>query len=121
VTADRVSDTILLTIPTAHGFRSVATLVLGGVGSRLELPYERVDDLQLAVLSVLDSATEDTVTLEVEAAEDAVAVAIGPLQDGIGNDRPLGNVLGRLVAGVEETQRDGSAWLRLTLPRAAVS
>jgi hypothetical protein len=35
--------------------RGVATLVLGGDRSRLDLPHERVDELQLAVLSVLDA------------------------------------------------------------------
>jgi hypothetical protein len=114
-------DTIVLTIPVADGFRSVASLVLGGVGSRLELPYERVDDLQLAVLSVLDAATEDAVTLEVEVDEGALAVAIGPLQEGIRSDRPLANVLDRLVSGAEETRRDGRAWLRLTMPRTALA
>ena len=42
---DAVTDMISLTIPTATRFRGVATLVLGGIGSRLDLPYERVDDL----------------------------------------------------------------------------
>jgi hypothetical protein len=114
-----VTDTIVLTIPTAHGYRAVASLVLGGVGSRLELPYEPVDDLQLAVLSVLDSVTGETVTLEIEARRDAVAVSIGPVQEGIGSDRPLANVLGQLVQSAEETRRDGSAWLRMQLRRPA--
>jgi hypothetical protein len=114
-----VADTIVLTIPTAHGYRALASLVLGGVGSRLELPYEPMDDLQLAVLSVLDSASGESVTLEIEARDDAVAVSIGPLQEGIGSDRPLANVLGRLVQGTEETRRDGTAWLRMQVPRTA--
>jgi len=114
-----VADTVVLTIPTAHGYRAVASLVLGGVGSRHELPYERMDDLQLAVLSVLESATGESVTLEVEADGDSVAISIGPLPEGIGDDRALANVLDRLVAAAEETRRDGHAWLRLQLPGAA--
>ena len=50
-----VSDRIVLTVPAGARFRSVATLVLGGIGGRADLPYERMDDLQLAVLSILDS------------------------------------------------------------------
>jgi hypothetical protein len=116
-----VADTIVLTLPTTQGFRSVASLVLGGVGSRLELPYERVDDLQLAVLSVLQSAAEPEVTLELEARDDQLAVAIGPLHEGVGADRALGNVVGRLVANADEVARDGRAWLRLTLPRPGIA
>ena len=61
-----VSDRIVLTVPAGARFRSVATLVLGGIGGRADLPYERMDDLQLAVLSILDSTDGDAVTLEVE-------------------------------------------------------
>lgn len=114
-------DTIALTIPTAHGYRTVATLVLGGVGSRFSLPYERMDDLQLAVLSVLEAATEPSVTLEVEAGDGGLSVTVGPLAEGVGADRPLGAVLGRLVEGVEETRRDGRPWLRLRLPHTAAA
>ena len=51
-----VTDRIVLTMPTDVRLRSVATLVLGGVGSRLDLPFEKTDDLQLAVLSALEAA-----------------------------------------------------------------
>jgi hypothetical protein len=116
-----VADRIVLTIPTAHGYRAVASLVLGGVGSRLDLPFERTDDLQLAVLSLLDSASDDTVTVEVDADRDAFAVSVGPLQEGVGRDRSLSNVLERLVEGTEELQRDGRSWLRLQLRLSPVS
>ena len=46
-------DTITLTIPAERRFLGVVNLVLGGLGSRLDLSFERVDDLQLAVDSVL--------------------------------------------------------------------
>ena len=50
-----MGDRVVLTIPAEPRFRSVATLVVGGIGSRADLPYERADDLQLAVLSALDA------------------------------------------------------------------
>ena len=114
-----MADTIVLTIPTAHGYRAVASLVLGGVGSRLDLPFERMDDLQLAVLSLLDSASEEAVTVEVDAGPGVFAVTIGPLEEGIGRDRSLTNVLERLVEGAEELRRDGRSWLRLQLATAS--
>jgi len=113
-----VNDRIVLTIPTAHGFRGVASLVLGGVGSRVALPYERMDDLQLAALSVIESARDETVTVEIETQDGELSVTIGPLVEGAGSDQALANVLGRLVGDSAETRRDGQAWLTLRVPSA---
>ena len=112
-----MTDTIQLTIPANPRFRPVATLVLGGVGSRLELPYERIDDLQLAVLSALVAAESEVVTMEVETNESRLSVSVGPLVDGSGADHALRLVLDRLVDSVEATVRDGGEWLTLRLER----
>jgi anti-sigma regulatory factor (Ser/Thr protein kinase) len=113
-----MTDTIVLTMPTSPRLRGVATLVLGGIGSRLDLPYEKMDDLQLAVLSVLAATDGDTVTIEVTADDDLVAVGIGPLSDGSSDDGALTRVLERLVDTVEAADRDGGEWLMLRLFRA---
>ena len=113
-----VTDRIVLAIPTEARFRSVATLVLGGIGSRADLPYERIDDLQLAVLSALDAADQSEVTLEVDADENGVSLALGPVRDGSGDDEGLGLVLSRLVDDVTHERRDGAEWLSLRLSRA---
>ncbi len=113
-----VTDRIVLAIPTEARFRSVATLVLGGIGSRADLPYERMDDLQLAVLSALDAADQPEVTLEVDADENGVSLALGPVRDGSGDDEGLGLVLSRLVDDVTHERRDGAEWLSLRLSRA---
>jgi len=113
-----VTDRIVLAIPTEARFRSVATLVLGGIGSRADLPYERMDDLQLAVLSALDAADQSEVTLEVDADENGVSLALGPVRDGSGDDEGLGLVLSRLVDDVTHERRDGAEWLSLRLSRA---
>jgi hypothetical protein len=106
-----VSDRIVLTVPAGARFRSVATLVLGGIGGRADLPYERMDDLQLAVLSILDSTDGEAVTLEVESDDRGLAVAIGPVRDGSSNDDGLRLVLSRLVDGVAHEHRDGAEWI----------
>jgi hypothetical protein len=116
-TRDTVTDTISLTIPTATRFRGVATLVLGGIGSRLDLPYERVDDLQLAVLSVLEASGDDRVTVEVEAEDAGLLVSVGPLADGSAADDALTRVLEPLVDSVEPSRRDDRVWLTLRLAR----
>lgn len=111
-----MTDRIVLTLPSEARFRGVATLVLGGVGSRLDLPYERTDDLQLALMSSLEAARDDEVTIEIDAAVDgALALAVGPVRNGSGDDSALVLVLSRLVDDVAREQRDGSEWIVLRL------
>jgi len=110
-----VTDTIVLTIPNEAAYRGVATLVLGGVGTRLDLPYERMDELQLAVLSVLDAIDGGHATVELEMADGVVDVSIGPLTQGTGDDPALARVVDRLVDGRASTRRDGTEWLTLRL------
>ena len=110
----------MLTVPTEERFRSVATLVVGGIGSRADLPYERMDDLQLAVLSVLEAADREEITLEVDADERGVRLVLGPVRDGSSGDDGLALVLSRLVDDVAHERRDGAAWLSLGLTRGQV-
>jgi hypothetical protein len=112
---------VVLDIPTSPRLRGVATLVLGGMGSRLQLPYARVDDLQLAALSVLSAAADETVTLELAAEDHALSIGIGPLASGTGTDAGLRRVLDRLVDAVEPEEREGREWLTLRLVRTATA
>jgi hypothetical protein len=113
-----VDDTIVLTIPTTPAFRGVASLVLGGVGTRLDLPYERVDDLQLAVLSMLDASTGDEASVEICAYRDRVAVSVGPLRTGVESDDALALVLTRLTDGMDASTRENTSWLTVYMGRA---
>ena len=115
---NHMTDTIVLTIPTDSAYRGVASLVLGGLGSRLDLPYERMDDLQLAVLSMLDAARDREASVEIEAEDGHVAVSVGPLRDGSEDDDGLELVLTRLTDRIEVTRRDGSSWLKVFMARA---
>jgi hypothetical protein len=58
----------------------VARLVAAGVATRLELPYDEVDDLQLALEMALDAVfaegTQATVTIDTEP---ALLVTVGPV------------------------------------------
>jgi hypothetical protein len=118
-----MTDRIVLTIPTEDRFRVIATLVLGGVGSRADISYERMDDIQLALLSALETTQSDTVTIEVEHDEDGIWLALGPVRSGSSEDAGLGLVLSRLVDEYAHEHRDGSEWLtlRLAAPPAAVA
>ena len=113
-----MNDTIVLTIPTDSAYRGVASLVLGGVGSRLDLPFERMDDLQLAVLSMLDASRGENASLEISAADGHVAVSVGPLRDGADDDAGLELVLRRLTNRIEAARRDDGPWLTVFVARA---
>jgi hypothetical protein len=113
-----MTDTILLTFPSRESFRGVPSLVLGGVGSRLDLPFERTDDLQLAVLSMLEASAGDETTLEIHAEDERVAVSVGPLRPDVDGDTGLALVLSRLTDGVEADRRGEDVWLTVFLARA---
>jgi hypothetical protein len=112
-----VTDTITLTIPTATAYRGVATLVLGGVGSRLDLPFERMDDLQLAVLSLLDATRSSQATIDIAAQDSRIGVSVGPLRDGADADDGLTLVLRRLADGVEPGRRGNETWMTVYVER----
>jgi len=116
-----VADRVVLTLPGNPSLRGVASLVLGGIGSRTDLPYEKVDELQLAVLSVLGASDPAVVTIEIEIDDDAVRVTLGPLPDDTVADPGVRAVLDRLVDEVEPSRREtdaGSAeWVTLRLVR----
>ena len=105
----RPPDRATVEFPSTAGYRSVGRLVLGGVAARFELPIDRVDDLLLAVDSLLlQEPTGDTVRLEAEATPSGLLVRLGSFRRGQLEDPALRRVLARLVDTVEE-RADGSA------------
>lgn len=112
-----MTDTIVLTFPSTAPFRGVPSLVLGGVGSRLDLPFERMDDLQLAVLSMLDASAGADASVEIEAEDGQVSVSVGPLRPDAEADEGLDLVLRRLTDGVESGRRGDEIWLTVFLVR----
>jgi hypothetical protein len=119
-TPGRTSDRVVLTLPGDDSLNEVATLVVGGVGSRLDLPYERLDDLQLAVVSVLGGGEPGTVTLDIAIDDEAVSITVAPLSAGSVSDPGLHRVLSRLVDSVEAGVDQGSqaaGWITLRLRR----
>jgi hypothetical protein len=118
-----VTDEITLTIPRDRSLYSVAHLVLGGLGIRLNLTIEDLEDLQLAVDAVLERARdgEEHVTIAVSVVEGQMETLIGPMRDGVraeladteGEDVGLRRMLDALVDEVELTERDGGEWLKL--------
>lgn len=119
------ADSITLSIPHAKPYHGVARLVVGGLAARLDLSYEHLEDMQLALESVLERGgyvAGDEVTVRLLVEPDSVAMTIGPLdpvevradlEGGRGDGIPLSRLLATLVEEVALEEADGGHRLRL--------
>jgi len=109
-------DRIVVEFPAGDGYRSVGRLVLGGLVSRFELPVDRVEDLLLAVESLLQQRLAgDAVRLEATAAPDGLRLRVGPFAGSPLADPGVSRVLTRLVDEVSENETDGTAGTNVDL------
>jgi anti-sigma regulatory factor (Ser/Thr protein kinase) len=120
-----VTNTIRLKIPHRPPYHGVALLVVGGLAARLDLSYEKLEDLQLALENVLENGeyvSEAQVTVELDVLDDSLSLVVGPLdgaavRTALEDDRDdrisLGRLLDTLVEGVTIESRDDGDWLRL--------
>ena len=115
------TERITLTVPGERRYIGIVRLFVGGLAARLGLGYETMDNLQLALESVLRKATPGgQITLEACIDHDALSILVGPLDRDLlraDESRPesleLERLLSALVTGAESISRDGSGWLRL--------
>ena len=115
-------DEISLTLPADEDFRGVAHLVLGGLAVRLDLTYESLEDLELALDALLErTRSEEDVTLRVRMSDDELHTIVGPfasvrneLERGDNDDLNLSRILGAVCDSVDISDRDGSQWVQLT-------
>jgi hypothetical protein len=117
-------DEIRLTLPAERDFFRVAHLVLGGLAVRLNLTFENLEDLQLALDGLLDRRLgRDEVTVAVSVGAGVLETLVGPFEgDGLGrelerepgDEMGLRRVLDAVVDDVELERRDGKEWVRLT-------
>lgn len=116
-----MAETIVLKIPAERRFREVASLVLGGIGTRFDLPYERTDDVQLAVFSMLEAAAAEEATVEMAADGDLLSISVGPLRPDAPADEGLRRVLRPLADSYELQDRDGQCWATMVVERTGRS
>ena len=119
------ADSITLSIPHAKAYHGVARLVVGGLAARLELSYEHLEDLQLALESVLDGegyVQGDEVTVRLVVGSDSVVMEIGPLdparlraglEPASGDEISLSRLLSTLVEDVSLRESEDGHRLRL--------
>ncbi len=117
-------DEISLTLPPDEAFHRVAHLVLGGLAVRFDMTFEDMEDLELALDTLLErhgDATEVTVRVRVDAGE--VRTAVGPfpddrvgaeLEDGSSDELGLRRILEAVCDRIEVAERDGGQWIELT-------
>jgi hypothetical protein len=115
---------IRLKIPHEKPYHGIARLVVGGLAARLDLSYEHLDDLQLALGTVLENegySQSAEVTVELRVREGGVEMAIGPLHatevrtdlEKNGDAVSLRRLLSTVVERVELEQRADGGWLHL--------
>lgn len=75
-------DTIELTTPVDRAWDPVVRLVLGGIADRIDLPFEQLDDLQLAVERLrAEAGSQESLTLSIELTGTSIRVRLGPLRE----------------------------------------
>ena len=123
------SETVVLSFPRKAPYFAVARLVVGGLAAPLEMSYDALDDLQLAISSLLDNEdlpAADQLTLKLHVGDgsmraslgrfpaESVEVAFRRSSDKEG-ELDLRKLLDTIVDGVEVApDGDGHEWVTLT-------
>ena len=116
------ADEICLTLPADEEFHGVAHLVVGGLAVRLDLTYEHLEDLELALDTLLEQSTDGRdVTVRIQVADDELTTVVGPFTsvrkdvEDVGEDSlSVGRILATVCDRVGVTDRDGFQWVELT-------
>ena len=117
-----MSDEVKLVLPAQEDFRPIVHLVVGGLAARLDLTFDTLEDVQLALGALLarrDDERDVVVTLELG---DTVRITLGPFEAGAladleqeeGDGLGLRRVLDTVCDTVEVDKRDDGAWVELT-------
>ena len=116
-------DEIVVCIPRERPFGVVAALVLGGVAARHDLTLDVLDDLQLALETLLEREpeSEEEISLELRVAPGDVGASVGPfaretvveLEDETNGTLGLRRLLSTVVDRVRLDERVTGCWVEL--------
>ena len=119
-----MTDEISLTLPRDRPFHGVAHLVVGGIAARLDVTIEDLEDLQLALDSLLRAhAGRGEVTVRFRIDDDRITTVVGPFEDaGLRSELgqtgtgtlSIGRVLETVADSVDLAPREGAVWVELT-------
>lgn len=115
-------DEIAVTVPRERPFGAVAGLVLGGVAARHEVTLDVLDDLQIALETLLereDDVRDVNVVFRID--DGSVEVSIGPfepaalaeLDEEPGEELGLRRLLDAVVDDVSVDERADGCWVDL--------
>ena len=127
------SETVTLRFPRKSQYYSVARLVVGGMATPLQMSYDALDDLQLAISSLLDHedlATQEPdgagdVRLRLEVDDHQLVAALGTFSPGSldrafersaqqGGEMGLQRLLDTIVDDVTVSDGSDGEWITLT-------
>ena len=116
-------DEFTIQIPRERPFSAVADLVVGGIAARHDVTLDVLDDVQLALDSLLehDELDERDVEIVLRVAGDTIEATVGPLapataqalQEEAGAGIGLRRLLDTTMDSVTVSERDGGAWVNL--------
>ena len=114
-----------LELPAGQPFDSVGRLVAAALGSRLDLPVDRIDNLKLAVQTILGAAPSgSTLTVALMHTAEELHVEVGPFTCSDAEIRSIGRVVSPLVdeLTIHGLERDMRVAFRVSrYPLAAAS
>lgn len=106
---------IVLDWPNDPDLRQVGALVLGGAAARTEAPIDRVEEIGFALDSLALSISGPRARLEISTSDELLRVSIGPFAADPLLDEDVGRVIHPLVDDATAEDREGAAWVSLTL------
>lgn len=128
-----MSDSVSLSFPRDSRYYAVARLVVGGMAAPLEMSYDALDDLQLALSSLLDheelaldgDGGSGDVQLRLEVDDHRLVAALGSFSSGSldrafersaqqGGEMGLRRLLDTIVDDVAVSDDAGGEWITLT-------
>jgi hypothetical protein len=119
------TDEITLTLPRDRDFYEIAHLVVGGLAIRLDLTVDLLDDLQVALDTVLQQQEPGgELTIALRVTDGKLHTLIGPFpggdvraaleRDDEGEQLSMRRLLGAVCDRVEVEDRGGEDWIGLT-------
>ena len=116
-----MTDEIRLVLPAEDDFRPVARLAAGGLALQLDLSYDELADVHVALdalLSLRDDAGDVAITFTAE--DGTLRAAVGPLPadafagfEDDASELGLWRVLETVVSSFEVEERDDGVWVEL--------
>ena len=116
-------DEFTIHIPRERPFSVVADLVVGGIAARHDVTLDALDDLQLALDSLLehDDADEGEVSIVLRVTGDTIEASVGPLarptaaalEEEAGDGLGLRRLLETTMDSVTLSERNDGSWVEL--------